>query len=181
MDSTKIWVESVFKETQKSDNIAIDGIEEKISKVSWDDMVEDTGVMDESRGSGCVGAAFKQDVQAEHVATTAQDETELRVVNDIPSTLKNEEIVISNEKSMMICENVSPLNVSVPKKVSPNKRRHDLVSHNMLNLEYVGNGNVQEMGFNDNKGEEDKSENVLQNMENIYNQGGVSPKSVSKG
>ncbi|KAK4360370.1 hypothetical protein RND71_019322 [Anisodus tanguticus] len=104
--------------------------------------------MDESWGSGCVGADKQNEHNVElveHIATISQDETELMVVNDPPRKQTTEEIVTSNEKAE------------------------------------VEDDNVHEKGLDDNKGEKDKSENVLQNLKNIYNQGGVSPRSISKG
>ncbi|KAJ8541836.1 hypothetical protein K7X08_002652 [Anisodus acutangulus] len=159
------------------EGLSMDLVEEKTiqSKASWSDMVDE--VIEHTRGyvkevvSGWVVEDVKQDEQnivvADHEAVNVQEETILMVVNKSPSTKTPEENIISNEKVVMICENISPLNVLIPKIVSSNKRLHDLVSHNVLHKDEVMDENMYENGLEDNKGEEYKSDNVLPNLENI--------------
>ncbi|KAJ8544170.1 hypothetical protein K7X08_035700 [Anisodus acutangulus] len=164
---TKTWVESSFNTPQKSDVGAMDLVDEKViaSKASWGNMVDE--VFKDT------GGTIKEEV------IIAQEETELMLVNDSPRIKTHAKNSKSN--AVVICENISPFNGSIPKKVSPNKRLHDLVSHIILHIEEDKDENSIDNGLEYNKGEEDKSENVLQNMENIYNQDGVSPKATSNG
>ncbi|KAJ8531015.1 hypothetical protein K7X08_025746 [Anisodus acutangulus] len=116
-----------------------------------------------------------------HFVEDNQVGNSLVLSNESPRNKRLTKKFRSNEKAIVFSENISPLDVSIPRKISANKLLHDLVSHNIVNMGQEKTDKITEEGIGDNKDEEDRIDNVLQNLENVYNQGGLYLKSTTKG
>ncbi|XP_060216592.1 uncharacterized protein LOC132644060 [Lycium barbarum] len=87
----------------------------------------------------------------------------------------SENCALEHEDAVVIYENITPLSVTVPKKVSPNKMLHDLVSHN---INMVGK-NIDSGQKVNNKEEGRVACSVIK--ENISNNSKSTAKSSTKG